>query len=239
MMSYFVFAVIICVIVQVFVALLVLTLIILLKAYLPDNDPVMDEKLINLNDFKTGDIISVAYANVNTNALRLLTDSVWNHNGIIYIDPETKIIYVLEGSVYRGSYRGFMKIPLTVWIRINRKCRISVRHIKEAVDADRLIKTFKKFSDNAKLGGAGGMRVFRFIRKDKYKEDFDYQQSFTCYEGTFRVLQEMDVFKKDFEGSYYRPADMLFKKDFLEDPESYSKPYELKTGIKYGLSYIP
>lgn len=238
-MTYFIFAVLICATVYVFVIFMVLTLLVLLKTTLPDDDPFKPIKHINFDDFKTGDIVSVAYLNINTDVVRLFTNSKWNHVGLIYVDPKTNINYVLEGSGYRkknNKYRNFFKIPLSTWIRYNRKCKICVRHVDRTPPG--IMEEFQKFIDNSTLGGIN-IKIVNFFKMIPYKENFDYKQSYSCYESTFRVLQDVGVIKKKYEGSSYRPSDLLYTEEIYTGNYTYTEPYELSTGNTYSRSYIP
>lgn len=236
MISHYNFAVIMCTITKLIIFILFIALIVFIRGIVMKEEKPYPKKTMDIAEFKTGDLVSIGYIKpVIPEILKLVTGSKWNHVGIVYVNPENGVPYIIEGAGYRKGYNDFFMIPLVLWTRINRGHYLSIRHIKGEVDSDALLKAFNDFKDNAKLGGIQ-MNLSKYLRKIPY--DKNYYKAYTCYEGAFRILQDAGIYKKSYKPSYYRPPCMMNRDDLTDDNYSYEPTYELVLNGVYARSYI-
>lgn len=197
-------------------------------------------------DMDTGDILCVSYDNVAGKFVKTCTDSAWVHTGMVWVDPESNVRYVLEGANYRQvCYKNFYKIPVSNWLYINKVSVIGYKkYVGPKLDQNKMIETFKPFMENSKLEGLNHTWI-RFLQNDKYKEVTDHKKKFTCFESTIVLGQECGNYKKDklyssffpscvvndkiefCEGVYYEPL-----KQVLLNPQDAKMLYEDKKKYK-------
>lgn len=158
---------------------------------------------LDLTKLKTGDIIGVGYTHPFGWFVKAWSGSVWSHTGIIWEDPITNEIYVLEAAMYTGKYRGVIKIPLVNWIRFNRKSHIGVARLKgKTVDPNELLKAFEKRQSKVKLESYN-WRWHRLLYTTPFYEET--RTKYTCYEIVVNTLQDVGVIRKIHTSSSYFP----------------------------------
>lgn len=113
---------------------------------------------LDLQALKTGDLLVIAYRDPRLIFIRLTTDSVWTHPGMIWIDPTTQEPFVLEMCGYRAPYNGHvLKVPLLHWIRLNRNAySIAYVAINQPIANESVIQTlFTEFETKIDFGIEG------------------------------------------------------------------------------------
>lgn len=241
-MSHYTFLVIIWIIVQILVILLIVVCLLTLIVTLPDKDLAPEWEYLNLDQIKTGDILTISYLNMSGKIIHSLTGSRWSHAGIVYIDPRTGLQYVLEGANYRqdGYRRNFFQIPIMKWLRINRYNTLSRMAINRPVDPEVLIQAFEPFRQHGQLD-ALNPKWTRFLRMTPHRkyEAKDYQRNFTCVEACIRTLQNAGVFETQYsESSYFLTQVMDFGLKTINGFE-YAQARRLCMGRAYVRGVIP
>ena len=201
------------------VAIIMFTLIIILIAcgrVAGSNDLPIETHELDIYDLKTGDIIGCSYKHFFGWFVSAWFHSAWSHCGIIWIDPANGQKYVLEGANY-GTYKNFFKIPLSVWLRLNKNSHIGLSRINKEVDANKLITAFNKRADYTKLDSFN-YKWYRLLYKQDYFEDD--RDRFTCYEMVIMILQDAEVVQKLYACSSYHPSNIMEGElDFCEGYE--------------------
>lgn len=174
-------------------------------------------KYIDANDMNTGDILCVAYNNLAGAFVGSFTNSVWVHTGMVWVEPETEIRYVLEGAIYRQTeYKHFFKIPVNTWLNINRGSLMGYKkYFGPEIDAKKMIETFVPFERSSELEGFNPFWI-RFLMTLPYYEKI-HSKKYTCFECTVILGQENGIFKKNRYYSSYFPTDIINNKiDFCK-----------------------
>lgn len=174
-------------------------------------------------DMNNGDLVCISYNNIAGAFVGSFTHSIWVHTGMIWVDPETEIRYVLEGAIYgQKEYQGFFKIPVVTWMNIN---RLNIMGYKKyngpELDSDLMIKTFEPFMKNSKLEGLNYSWI-RFLIDGDYT-DHEHKSRYTCFESTIILGQAIGTFAKKKRYSAYFPKDIANGTIHLNEGVSYSK----------------
>lgn len=181
-------------------------------------------RYIEACEMKTGDIVAVAYNNHVTFTVSSMTASAWIHTGIIWVDPETNIRYVLEGAICRQKrYKQFYKIPVATWLYLNRGSLIGYkRYNGPEPDANKMIEVFNRISKNCKLEGFN-YTWFRFLFRDNYENFEKLKKKYTCFEITIILGQESGIYKKNRSYHSFFPCDIVNDNIDMENDAFYSK----------------
>lgn len=168
-----------------------------------------EAKYIEPHEMNNGDIVCVSYNNLAGAFVGSFTHSVWVHTGMIWVDPETEIRYVLEGAIYgQKEYQGFFKIPIVTWMNINRSNLMGYKKYHgPALDPDLMIKTFEPFIADSKLEGLNYSWI-RFLYSSDYKPH-KHKSIYTCFESTIILGQEIGTFARKKRYSSYFPKDLV------------------------------
>jgi len=240
--SHYTFLVLVWIIVQIGVIILVLIFLITLVTSLPDKDLAPEWEYLNRSQLKTGDILIISYVNLAGKIVHALTGSRWSHAGIVYIDPQTGLQYVLEGANYRqdGFRRNFFKIPLTKWIRINRYSTLSRMEINRQIDPKVLIQSFEGFRQYGQLDSLNPKWI-RFLQTTPHKaySNDDYNRGFTCIEACIRTLQNAGVFEAQKSESSYFLTQVMDSSLKTINGYAYSQARRLCLGRAYVRGVIP
>lgn len=162
---------------------------------------------ININTLRTGDVLGVGYTHPFGWFVKAWSGSVWSHTGIVWKDPESNQVYVLEAAMYHDPYKGVFKIPILDWIRINRKSHIGLARLKgKSVDAGKLIQAFEERKKHVELEGYN-WRWYRLLFKTRYYEET--RKRYTCYEIVVILLQDVGVVRKLYTCSSYWPYHVM------------------------------
>ena len=192
----------------IFVVFAFLLVISLIRRYTTFDDP---EKGIHIDpiELKTGDILGVGYSNVAGMFTSSFSRSVWSHTGIVWVDPDTNIRYILEGAMYpEKKYQGFMRIPFDNWYFYN-SCFICgiCRYQGPPLDPHKVIKEFSKFEGKVKLEGFNPSWGRFLVNKPYFPSQInDY---YTCYEVTILMLQNLGIYQKILLHSSYFPKHIM------------------------------
>jgi hypothetical protein len=163
--------------------------------------PLMD--VACMSDFRTCDIVMVAYRHVFSHTASAWANSRWIHSGVIYRDREGEV-WVLEAANYSHPYRGVFRIPLRLWLYINRQSYIGVvRHSGPLVGRHALMDAFAEHEGRTQLDTFNPTWV-RFVSRSTARRPFH----FTCYEFTITLLQAVGVVDASAIPSAYTPADV-------------------------------
>jgi len=199
-LAYFVF--------YIFLLFACLLIIAMIHRYTTFDDP-PEAIHIDKCDLKTGDILGVGYSNLAGMFTSSFSRSVWSHTGIVWIDPDSKITYILEGAHYPlKEYKGFIRIPFDIWYFYNSSfiCGIC-KYNGPTLDPYKIICEFSKFEGKVKLEGFNPS-WYRFLVN---REHFDSKinKYYTCYEVTILLLQNLGIYKKEKLHSSYFPKHIM------------------------------
>lgn len=181
------------------IALIIIAQVNVARDY-PKKTMFADEQAIN-----SGDILGVGYHHVFGYFITGWSGSIWSHTGIAWKSKEGQL-YVLEAANYGKKYNGIIRIPFAVWMRINRKSQICIlKHSGKPFPAAELSSTFDQHAkcslDHYNFGW------YRFLCSLPYSGE--KKDSYTCYELTVRVLQQIGVVKQDRACSSYFPREIM------------------------------
>lgn len=213
---------------------LILIVFIAARITFVDDIPTIVEHL-EPSTLKTGDIVATGYNNPFGGFVTAWSGSIWSHVGIIWVHPRTDQVFVLEAAMYGGEYNGVFKIPLEIWISVNKKSYIGLIRIKGRLDPLLLIRKFNErksyvILDKYNLGW------HRLLKKTPYYHEI--RKNYTCYELVVSVLQDCEVIKKLHTCSSYFPGDIMKSNIPLEEKYSYTCPVLLNTDNYYLLKKI-
>jgi hypothetical protein len=180
-----------------FLVIAFLIIIAMINRYTSHDEP-CKVAILDTSDFKTGDILGVGYSNAAGMFTSSFSRSVWSHCGTIWVDPKTEIVYVLEGAIYPNKlYQHIVRIPFTTWYRYNNKFILGIiKYNGPEIDANAMYESFSKFSKaKVKLEGFGPSWG-RFLVNTKYYKA-KMRKSYTCYEMTILMHQDLNIYKKE------------------------------------------
>ena len=172
----------------------------------------IDKKYLEISSIKdyetlkSGDLVFVSYKNILGKAAKLWSGSKWTHLGMIYKEPISEKLYVLEMAEYNNPNleKGALKIPHDLWLELNKGNEIMYKPIPKVVDSRKVISSFLKFKEK-KLHRFGWNTV-------KYKHllfpERELPEKITCVEFIVLLLQELDVLSKDKHPSFYSAWDV-------------------------------
>lgn len=184
------------------------------------------------DELNTGDLLCVSYNNLAGEFVGSFTNSIWVHTGMVWVDPNTNLRYVLEGAIYGGSvYKNFFKIPFETWVRINKRNIMSWKKYNgPEIDPVMMINEFQRFN-KIKLEGFNPTWL-RFLINRNYNTP-NLGNKLTCFEAIVILGQEMCIFKKDKLYSSYFPCDIVNNNIKTEDGIFYSENIQIKVSDMY------
>jgi hypothetical protein len=190
------------------IVIIVVVVILIIKGFLTSDYP--ETKIIDLNQdtLKTGDIVIVGYNNVFGKIVKSLTSSVWTHSGVLWRDPKTNFLYVIELCVYKKlKIKGIAKVPFDIWIELNKKHNLGLLKYSGSIEvcSNKMDEIFKKY-ENIELDKFN-YKWYRFLYTQNYKQEKE-RNIYTCFEFTIKLLQEVGVYKKNYLCSSYFPGDI-------------------------------
>ena len=206
------------------VIICVVIFFVFLTVLLPEQEFVYDYEYINPSEWKTGDIIVLSYTHEASWFIRGIAGSKWVHLGIVWIDPEDRQIYILEGARYKlWGGPSFFKIDLPTWYKINRKniiVRLPIRG--RNVDPHNLLKEFMRFEKT----GLGGFDLswVRFAYIKNYTPEYDYSKRRTCIEVAIQTLQNAGIYKKEKSSCSFLAKQVVRRGIACEEGYSYDYP---------------
>jgi hypothetical protein len=155
----------------------------------------------NPKDLKSGDLVFVSYKNLLGKVSKLWNGSKWTHVGMIYKEPITEKIYVLEMAEYNNPNfeKGSLKISYDIWLKLNQDYEIDYKPISKLVDSRRVLSLFEKYKHK---------KLHRLDYNPKnYKRilfpEKELPDRITCVEFIALLLQELDVLPKQKHISFY------------------------------------
>lgn len=192
---------------EVFIVTLCILAFIVLRSTLSNDVPYQDEHL-NAKTLKTGDIVLVGYTHAFGHFVRMWTQSLWIHAGIVLVEDGQ--VYILEAANYDKTYKGLLKMTLRNWLKFNKKAYLSVLRLKEGkIDPQQLEETFFSFKD--KKLESFSYSWARFLVNRKYNEDEYKKEKFVCYEMVMATLMKMDIVEKDKSFTSYLPCNIAHR----------------------------
>jgi hypothetical protein len=148
--------------IEVFIAFLITALVaslyILAKGFLICDYPERSKRkngkptdLLSLDTeaLQTGDILLLSYKGYRTFFTSIVCNSIWNHMGIVYVDPATREIFILEAANYKPPFEGdLLRMPLKDWIKINKNVHcIALLKINKPVSSALLISKYAELEN--------------------------------------------------------------------------------------------
>jgi hypothetical protein len=227
-----VFAWVICILVIIFLIILLLSTFTMLIA----KDFPTTIEVLNPNTLQTGDILTVGYRHGMGWFVTFWSQSVWSHTGIVWREPITKEVFVLEAANYGGDWNGVIKIPFQKWVKINKGSDICLNRIQTkgvTIDSQALSDAFEKIKGN-KLE-AFNLNWYRLLFKTPWKEELK-PEARTCYELSIKMLQYAGIVQKKYMGSSYFPKHFVWNKLDMMPGFSYQNPVMLDPRQYYAQS---
>ena len=192
----------------IFVIFAVLLIIAMINKYSSHDEPV---EIIHIDkeDLKTGDLIGVAYSNIAGAFISSFSNSIWSHTGVIWVDPSSNIVYILEGAHYPlKEYKGIIRIPFDIWYRYNGCFILGLKkYYGVPIDQLKMISLFEKYEGKVQLEGLNPSWG-RFLMNTSYYSN-KCNKTYTCFEITIRLLQDLNIYKKEKLHSSYFPGDIM------------------------------
>ena len=155
---------------------------------------------------KSGDLVFVSYKNILGKAAKLWSGSKWTHLGMIYKEPISEKLYVLEMAEYNNPNleKGALKVSYDIWLELNKDNEIMYKQIPKIIDSRKVLSSFLKFKEK---------KLHRFgWNPSKYKHllfpERELPEKITCVEFVVLLLQELDVLSKDNHPSFYSAWDV-------------------------------
>jgi len=177
------------------------------------------EEFLNL---KTGDLVFISYKNLLGNSVRVLSSSEWSHCGMIFREDDGTL-YILEvadyepttKSNYDSLYSGVIKIPYTLWLKLNKNHKIGFRSLDNEVYAsikDNVFSEFMKLKiyKQQKLTDISSWKRLMFFEAYN-EEEILLQDKITCIEFIVILLQNLEIMEKTYKPSSYYPCDLATK----------------------------
>jgi hypothetical protein len=160
----------------------------------------------DISNLKSGDLVFVSYKNILGKAAKLWSGSKWTHLGMIYKEPISEKIYVLEMAEYNNPNleKGALKVSYDIWLELNKDNEIMYKPIPKVVDSRKVFSSFLKFKEK---------KLHRFgWNPSKYKHLLfpkrELPEKITCVEFIVLLLQELDVLPKEKHPSFYSAWDV-------------------------------
>jgi hypothetical protein len=180
------------------------------------------------DQMNNGDLLCISYDNMSTDFISSFTNSVWVHVGMVWVDPDTNLRYVLEGAIYSGKhYKHFFAIPVETWMNINRKNIIAWRRYSgPELDSTQMMHEFFPFIKFSKLEGFN-LHWNRFLINKKYREP-DRLAYYTCFEAIVIIGQQLGIFSKEKYYTSYFPNHLVNGGIELCKGVSYSDKIEVR-----------
>jgi hypothetical protein len=195
-----------CILVPIIIISLILLLIGSARIACCNDLPLITEEL-DFSNLRTGDILGVGYTHPFGWFVKAWSGSTWSHTGIVWEDPNTGELFVLEAAMYTKEYSGVVKIPLVNWVRFNRKSYIGVTRLRgKKVDPMALLRAFEARQKLVKLEGYN-WRWHRLLYTTPFHEET--RTRYTCYEIVINTLQDVGVIKKHCTSSSYFPYHIM------------------------------
>lgn len=185
------------------------------------------------DQMNTGDLLCVSYNNFATEFVGTFTNSVWVHLGMVWVDPDTNVRYVLEGAMYSNKrYKNFFKIPVETWLTINKSSLMAwKKYSGPEIDAKHMIDVFSQFINSSKLEGLN-VSWYRFLLDRDFKEQ-GVLNKYTCFETIILLGQEIGIFRKEKMYTSHFPSDVVNDKIKLCENVSYSKTIQIQLSEYY------
>ena len=157
-------------------------------------------------DLKSGDLIFSSYKNMLGKAVKIWSGSKWTHVGILYKEPLTENLYVLEAAEYNNPNfeKGIIKVPIKAWLKLNEDCDITYKKIKTVIDTRKVYASFLKLKEK-KLYKVDVSRktLKRILFPQKENKEI------TCIEFVVMMFQNMNIMNKNISSSFYSASDLL------------------------------
>jgi hypothetical protein len=158
------------------------------------------------SNLKSGDLVFVSYKNLLGKASKLWNGSKWTHVGMIYKEPITEKLYVIEMAEYNNPNieKGAIKVSYDVWLKLNKDSEITYKPISKVVDSRKVLSLFQKYKHK---------QLHRLDYNPKnYKRilfpEKELPNKITCIEFVALLLQELDVLSKQKHSSFYSIVDL-------------------------------
>lgn len=157
-------------------------------------------------DLKSGDLIFTSYKNALGKAVKIWSGSKWTHVGILYKEPITENIFVLEAAEYNNPNfeKGIIKVPLRAWLKLNENCEIAYKQINKIVDTRKVYASFLTLKEKKLYKiDVSSKTLKRIMFPEKENKEI------TCVEFVVIMLQDMNVMSKNISSSFYSASDLL------------------------------
>lgn len=211
------------------IIIMLIILIAIVNLIFEDTPDFSETHYLDPTSVKTGDILGVSYVgNFMCMVQNSMSRSKWVHPAIIWVDPESKKPYVMEGCNYfRQKIKHFFKIPLETWFYFNRKSVICyTKYDGPEIDPYVMDQVFKRFEDGRKLDSMSPSWL-RFFLNIPYNYNIPRSEGwanyYSCLESAVIILQQSGICKKKKLPSSYYPKDIIFGR-FETEVGTYKTP---------------
>lgn len=175
----------------------------------PKGKKLNEEKNDEIQSLKTGDLVFVSYPNLFGEIVRAWSGSKWTHVGMIYRDPETKKLSILEVAEYNNPNfeKGVIEVPIYPWLKMNEHCEIMYKKLDQELDPEKVYSIFTQYKDK---------KLYKFgIAKSKWdrflfpKKREMLGETIACTELVSIILQEFDLLPYEYSPSEFSAADIF------------------------------
>lgn len=158
-------------------------------------------KSYHTSELKSGDLVFVSYKNLLGKVSKLWNGSKWTHVGMIYKEPITEKLYVLEMAEYNNPNieKGAIKVSYDTWLKLNKDCEITHKPISKLVDSRKVFSLFQKYKHKQLHRLDYNPKNYRRI----LFPEKELPNKITCVEFVAVLLQDLEVLSSQKHPSFY------------------------------------
>lgn len=155
------------------------------------------QKLSNLDN---GDLIFVSYNNTLGKVVKIWSGSKWTHIGMIFRNPDTQELSVLEVAEYNNTNfdKGVIEVPLKSWLKMNEDFEIGYRKINANINSYDLFELYEKYQGKKlyKLS-MNPNKIKSFIFPSLRSKDLDIKD-LSCVDFVVLMLKDLKLIKRSY-----------------------------------------
>jgi hypothetical protein len=184
----------------------ILVILILLLFRIGTSKEIYAPVLYDTSNLKSGDLVFVSYKNLLGKVSKLWNGSKWTHVGMIYKEPITEKLYVLEMAEYNNPNieKGAIKVSYDTWLKLNKDYEITHKPISKLVDSRKVFSLFQKYKHKQLHRLDYNLKNYRRI----LFPEKELPNKITCVEFIALLLQELEVLSKQKHISFYSIAEL-------------------------------
>lgn len=166
--------------------------------------PPVTTNIDNISDrLETGDLVVVNYNSKHGKIIRIATETVWSHIGLVIVIDEKP--YIIEVADYNKDYKGLSLIPLDDWKDINSGRYCGYLPTDSYIDTQELYDLLKPY-----YGIELDMDLLNWAHTLGWKDNrYEEKTEYFCSEFIALILQKLGKLSCDKDPSCYSPQKIL------------------------------